>query len=111
MTYFIHTEADLDTGLAALTKADPRFAPLLAAHGRPPLRRRDGGYAGLVNIVCAQQLSTASASAIYGRLVAAFDPLDAQAIKLARTDKLRRLGLSGAKILTLKAIAKAIVAG
>ena len=32
----IHTEADLETALAALVAADPRFAKLIAAAGRPP---------------------------------------------------------------------------
>jgi DNA-3-methyladenine glycosylase II len=109
--HFIHTEEDLDAGLAALGLAEPRFAQILAAAGRPPLRRREGGYAGLVQIVCAQQLSTASASAIFGRLTAAFVPLDHHAIRTARTDKLRRAGLSMPKIRALKAIGTAIHKG
>jgi len=36
----IHTDADLDAGLAALRAADPRFIAVLATAGRPPLRRR-----------------------------------------------------------------------
>ena len=57
----IHTEADLDAALAALGKVDPRFVPLIAKAGRPPLRRRSDGFAGLAAIIVAQQLSTASA--------------------------------------------------
>jgi DNA-3-methyladenine glycosylase II len=76
--------------------------------GRPPLRRRPDGFAGLAAIVVSQQLSTASAKAILGRLTAAFDPLDHTAILKARRDKLARIGLSAPKIRTLKAIAKAI---
>jgi DNA-3-methyladenine glycosylase II len=72
----IHTDSDLDAGLAALSRADPRFGPLMATAGRPPLRRRPDGFAGLAAIIVAQQLSTASASAIWGRLAAAFDPLE-----------------------------------
>ena len=61
----IHTDSDLDAGLAALSRADPRFGPLMATVGRPPLRRRPDGFAGLAAIIVAQQLSTASASAIW----------------------------------------------
>jgi DNA-3-methyladenine glycosylase II len=111
MAFFIHTEADLDHALAGLVAADPRFADLLAIAGRPPLRRRPDGFAGLASIVVAQQLSTASARAILGRLTAAFDPFDHVAILRARSDKLGRAGLSAAKIRTLKAIAKAIEKG
>ncbi|MGB6535665.1 MAG: DNA-3-methyladenine glycosylase 2 family protein, partial [Xanthobacteraceae bacterium] len=82
-----------------------------AQAGRPPLRRRDGGYAGLAAIICAQQLSIASASAIWGRLAAAFDPLDPEAIARARPARLARLGLSRPKIRALKEIARAIARG
>jgi DNA-3-methyladenine glycosylase II len=104
----IHTETDLEAGLAALTLADPRFVGLLATAGRPPLRRRADGFAGLAAIIVAQQLSTASAGAIWGRLAAAFDPVEPAAIMRARTARLQRIGLSGPKIRTLKAIARAV---
>jgi DNA-3-methyladenine glycosylase II len=108
MPSFIHTESDLDAALEALGKADARFIALLAKAGRPPLRRRADGFAGLAAIIVAQQLSTASANAIWGRLAAAVDPLGPAAILKARPAKLARVGLSAAKIRTLKAIAKAV---
>jgi DNA-3-methyladenine glycosylase II len=107
----IHTEAELDLGLAALNRADPRFVALIATAGRPPLRRRPGGFDGLAAIIVAQQLSTASAGAIWGRLAAAFDPLDPAAILRARPARLARLGLSAAKIRALKEIARAVARG
>jgi len=107
----IHSEADLDAALAALGEADPRFVALLAKAGRPPLRRRQDGFAGLAAIIVAQQLSTASANAIWGRLAAGFDPLDPAAILRARPAKLARLGLSAPKIRALKAIARAVERG
>lgn len=110
-SFYIHTEADLDAALAGLLKADPRLSRIRAIAGRPPLRRRPDGFVGLASIVVAQQLSTASARAIWGRLTAAFDPFDHFAILRARRDKLARLGLSAPKIRTLKAIAKAIEKG
>jgi len=63
MQSHIHSESDLDTALAALATADPRFTALLASAGRPPLRRRPGGFSGLAATVVSQQLSTASAGA------------------------------------------------
>ena len=107
----IHTEADLDAGLAALGTIDPRFVSLIAQAGRPPLRRRPHGYAGLAAIIVSQQLSTASAGAIWGRLTAAFDPFEPAALIRARPARLARLGLSGNKIRALKAIARAIAKG
>jgi DNA-3-methyladenine glycosylase II len=111
MTSRIITEADLDIALAALIKADARFDHALAHAGRPPLRKRADGFAGLAAIVVSQQLSTASARAILGRLQAALDPLDHTAVLRARTAKLARAGLSAPKIKTLKAIAKAVDRG
>ena len=65
MLTHIRTENDLDAALAALTRADSRFGALLASSGRPSRRRRPDGFAGLASIVVSQQLSTASASAIW----------------------------------------------
>lgn len=111
MTRFIHTKTDLEAALAELIAADPRLVPVFARAGQPPLRRRAGGFAGLASIIVAQQLSTASAGAIWGRLSAAFDPLHPGAVRRARTARLQRIGLSAAKIKTLKAIATAIDKG
>lgn len=111
MPAYIHTEADLEHAIAALVAADPRWAPILKRGGKPPLRRREGGFAGLAQIIVSQQVSVASAAAIHGRLVAIGDPFDHTSVLRARRDKLVRVGLSGAKIKTLKAIAKAIASG
>jgi DNA-3-methyladenine glycosylase II len=107
----IDSEQDIQEGLDALVAVDPRFAVVREVAGMPPLRRRSGGFAGLASIVVSQQVSTASAAAIWGRLSAAFDPLDHAAVRRARTEKLQRIGLSAAKIRTLKALASAIARG
>jgi DNA-3-methyladenine glycosylase II len=111
MSSFIHTEAELDAAIARLVAADMRFGHVLTVAERPPLRRRAAGFAGLVSIVVSQQLSVASAAAILGRLTAAIDPLEPAAVVRARSDKLKRTGLSAPKIRTLKAIAKAVETG
>ncbi|UTD27581.1 DNA-3-methyladenine glycosylase [Bradyrhizobium sp. WD16] len=111
MTQHLHTQADLDRALGELTLRDPRLAPLLALTGMPALRRREPGFAGLASTICGQQLSTHAAAAIWARLSAAVTPLDAERIRRARTDRLGRLGLSAAKIRTLKAIAGEVMKG
>ena len=103
-------QSDLEDAMQALVKQDPRLKPILAQTGMPALRQREPGFAGLAHIVCGQQVSTASAAAIWGRLSVAFDPFDHDAIRKARTDRLGRLGLSGAKIKTLKNIARELAA-
>jgi DNA-3-methyladenine glycosylase II len=110
MTIHFETQADLDEAIETLVAQDPRLKPILALTGMPALRRREPGFAGLAAIVTGQQLSTASAGAIWARLTAAFDPFDHNALLRARADRLGRLGLSAAKIKTLKSIARELVA-
>src|SRR5580704_3188309 len=108
MTLHLNSQADLEDAIHALLKRDPRLQPVYEVAGMPALRRREPGFQGLAHIVCGQQLSTASAAAIWARLSAAFDPFDHDAIRRARADRLGRLGLSAAKIKTLKNLAREI---
>lgn len=110
MTIHLRTQADLDDALATLLKLDPRLVPIMEMTGTPALRQREPGFAGLATIVCGQQLSTSAAAAIWGRVSAAFDPFEPKAIIAARTDRLGRLGLSAAKIKSLKFIARELAA-
>jgi DNA-3-methyladenine glycosylase II len=106
MTIHLHTQSDLEDAIDRLLKQDRRLKPILEIAGMPSLRRREPGFVGLAHIVCGQQLSTASAAAIWGRLTAAFDPFHHETLRSARADRLGRLGLSAAKIKTLKHIAR-----
>jgi DNA-3-methyladenine glycosylase II len=110
MTQHLDNQADLDDAIRALVKLDARLRPILEIAGMPALRRREPGFVGLAHIVTGQQLSTASAGAIWARLTAAFDPFEPEAIRRARADRLGRLGLSAAKIKTLKHIARELAA-
>jgi DNA-3-methyladenine glycosylase II len=110
MLIHLDTQADLEDAVHAVVKQDPRLRPIFDVTGMPALRRREPGFAGLAHIICGQQLSTASAAAIWGRISAAFDPFDADALRRARAGRLGRLGLSAAKIKTLKALAREIIA-
>ena len=109
--HVLQSDADLTAALAILAAADARLAKLINIAGRPALRRRPAGFPGLCAIICAQQLSTASAAAIWGRLAAAFDPFHHDALRRARTAKLARIGLSKPKIKTMKAIGNAMAKG
>ena len=110
MTIHLNTQADLEDAIHALVKQDPRLKPILELTGMPALRQREPGFAGLAAIVCGQQLSTASAAAIWARVSAAFDPFHHDTLRKARADRLGRLGLSAAKIKTLKSIARELAA-
>lgn len=102
----IDTEADLAEGADWLAAAEPRFAEVLALTGPLPLRRRPDGFAALLDMIVSQQVSTASASAIHGRLTAAgFDR--AERVAQATPEALAACGLSRPKIAYLIAIAGA----
>ncbi len=108
MTVLFKTQDDLEAAMQALVAQDNRLAPVLAASGMPTLRQRAPGFAGLASVICGQQLSTFAAAAIWARIVDAYEDPAHHHFRLARSDKLRRLGLSAAKIKTLKFIANEI---
>src|SRR4051812_34964511 len=110
MTIHLSSQSDLEDAVHALVKQDVRLRPLYELMGMPRRGRRERGLAGVAAIVTGQQLSPASAAEIWGRLTAAFDPFDPEPIRKARAERLGRLGLSAAKIKTLKNIARELAA-
>ncbi|MCO4052846.1 MAG: DNA-3-methyladenine glycosylase 2 family protein [Bosea sp.] len=107
----IMNEADIGEGLAALARLDPALGPIIAAAGPVPLRRAAGGWAGLAQVIIGQQVSVASAQAIWRRVTERFPELDAQAVCSASEVEMRACGLSGPKIRALRAAALAALAG
>ena len=104
----IETASDVRRGVMVLRRKCPHMRRLHDLTGDPPLRRFAPGFEGLSRIVVGQQLSTASAGAIWTRTAAAVQPFSPR-VMLKRSDtELRAAGLSRAKIKTLRAIAAAI---
>jgi len=107
----IETDDDVRVGVRALRR---KCAILRHAHdlaGDPPLRRREPGFEGLARIIVGQQLSIASAAAIWARFEQALRPLSAANVLAAPDDVLRTAGLSGGKVKTLRAISTAVTSG
>ncbi len=103
----IDTDAEIADGLIYLAHADRRLKKVMRVAGDLELRRREAGFSGLARIVVNQQLSIASARAIWSRFEAAFPEITAEAIGRARLPKLKKAGLSAPKIRTLRAVAAA----
>ncbi len=80
------------------------MARALDACGVPPLRRRADGFTALLQAVVGQQVSTASAAAIWGRMEAA-GLHEAAAVAAADDAALKAVGLSRPKIRYAQAIA------
>lgn len=91
----IETLDDIAKGFAGLIEIDPTFQSI--ENLKPPLRRRPQGFATLLFAIVAQQVSTASAAAIWARVQAA-GLITPDAVSLADEDGLRAVGFSRPKI-------------
>lgn len=107
----IETEDDLKLGIRALRRKCALARLMHDVAGVPPLRRRQAGFEGLARIVVGQQLSVASAAAIWGRTAAAVTPFEAGPLMATPDEALRAAGLSAGKVRTLRAIASAELEG
>lgn len=107
----IETEDDLKDGIRALRRKCAIARLMHDAAGMPPLRRRPAGFEGLARIVVGQQLSVASAAAIWGRTAALVDPFEAPRLLSTPDEMLRAAGLSAGKVRTLRAVADAVQGG
>ena len=102
----IETDEDVAEGAAWLAARDPALARAVAQAGPLPLRRRPDGFAALFNAIIGQQVSTASANAIWARLQAS-DLIRPDTVIAAGEDGLRAAGLSRQKIAYALALAEA----
>jgi DNA-3-methyladenine glycosylase II len=102
---------DIREGLSMLTRRDARLRAILPVAGDVPLRLAQPGFAGLASIVVSQQVSRASADAIYSRLESLVVPLEPAPILAASDEIFRDAGLSRPKQRTLVHIADAMVSG
>ena len=102
----IETAEDVAEGAAWLARAEPRFAEALVLTGPLPLRRRPDGFATLLSAIVSQQVSTAAARAIWGRVEALGAHHAPAALAAASDEALRGCGLSRQKIAYARAIAE-----
>lgn len=102
----ILTPACVAEGAAYLGRLEPRFAAALDLVGPLPLRRKDAGFAALLSAIVSQQVSVASASAIWARMEAA-GATTPDAIAAMDDEALRACGLSRQKMRYARALAEA----
>ena len=108
----IHEPTGLAAALEALATRDGDIAHALKLHGMPAPRRREPGFATLVDIVVAQQVSTRAAATVRGRIeVAAGGRVTpANLLELGEAG-LRAAGLSGRKAQYVLGLAIAVERG
>ena len=96
-----------------LAERDPVIARLLAQTGTPRLSRPlESHFATLVRAIVYQQLAGRAAAAIHGRLVAALDgDVQPEGVIALSDETLRAVGLSRAKVMSLRDLAAKVLDG
>ena len=100
----IETPDCVAEGAAWLANHEPRFAHALALTGLLPLRRKPDGFAELLSAIVSQQVSVASAAAIWQRMKDA-ELTTPEAVVAASEEDLRGAGLSRQKMKYARALA------
>ena len=93
-------------GAQWLANYDPRFKAALLETGPLPLRLKPEGFDQLLNAIIGQQVSVASANAIWARMEG-LNLTRADEIAKATDEDLRAAGLSGQKMRYARALAEA----
>ena len=101
----------LDDAMDRLVDMDPALARIRTRCGDIALRQRPRGLEGLLQIILAQQVSVASAQAIWEAFFTRFPDLDAERLSAASIEELQGCKLSRPKIRTIKALADAVANG
>jgi len=102
---------DVSDACAALAKKDASLARAVEAIERPHIRRRPGGFEALFRIIIEQQVSVASAQAIWGRCQDGMAVMTPEGALRQGEDGLRSFGLSGPKIRYVIALAQSLDSG
>jgi DNA-3-methyladenine glycosylase II len=106
------SQTALNEGIDRLAQVDEDVAHALVRVGYPAPRQREPGFATLLRIMVAQQLSTKSAAAIWARLEAACAPAVTAERYLALDDAAFKLiGFSRQKMAYGRSLAEAVAAG
>ena len=105
----IRSQDNLTAGIEQFLALFPDMVPIVDALPEIPLRARKPGFEGMAEIITAQQVSKASATAIFDRTKAAIQPFDAATLLAMGDAPLVAAGQSRAKQATLTGLARAIV--
>ena len=106
------TRATLLQGVGELAARDRRLAAVVESFGPPPLFSRPRGFPTLVWIILEQQVSLASAAALFSRLkVAVAGEITPESVLALGLDGLLRLGFTRQKARYVSGLAERIAGG
>jgi DNA-3-methyladenine glycosylase II len=101
----------LQEALDHLAARDDDLARAIRLVGKPPPRQRPPGFASLLWIIVGQQVSTASANAIWRKLCGDGEPPTAQEFLLLSDEQLKAAGFSRAKMVYGRDLAASVLEG
>ena len=101
----------MEDGFHQIAQKEPRFATVLLRHGEPPSRKRPGGFETILKTIVQQQVSLASAAAIWQRLQKSVVRINADTLLTLNEEKLRGVGLSRAKAICALNLAEEVAKG
>jgi DNA-3-methyladenine glycosylase II len=101
----------LRSAVRILTRRDRGLARLVTRYGPPPLWARPPGFRTLLRIILEQQVTLASADALYRRLTVAVRPFDATGVLALGASGLRGLGVTRQKARYACALADQVKGG
>lgn len=101
----------MQEALQALFKADPDLREARAVAGALPDRRREPGFEILMLLIIEQQVSIASARAIWARVKAGIPQISPEAVLALSDEDLRGFGLSRPKVRYCRALAQSVSEG
>lgn len=91
------TKESLARAAKLLARRDKDLASILKQYGPPPLWARKPGFATLIQIILEQQVSLASAAALFARLNKSIDPFQPAQMLLLGEPHLKSIGLTRQK--------------
>ena len=97
--------------LSYLLKSDEDLKDLINSIPKIVPFKREKGFEGLVRLICEQQLSVASAKAIFDRLAKVVSPFEAKKFLKVSKKNLQKTGLSRQKIGYCTGLANACISG
>lgn len=106
----IKNKDDIKKGMAFLVELSPEFKHISTLVDQVPLRLAKPHFEDLASIIVSQQVSKASAAAIFGRLTDLINPLTADSFLKEGENAWIKAGLSKSKQSALNLVAEAIIA-
>lgn len=107
----ILTQDNYAHALSVLADRDRDLAGILNTFGLPPFWMREADFATLIQIILEQQVSLASAKAVFTRLQATISPITPEHFFQLDEVELKRIGFSRQKALYGRLLAESILTG